>query len=52
MHVTKSNYFLIHIFKGNLLKTFYAAFFCTRQRLFGNLLPQNEPLDLKIDFCL
>ena len=51
-YVTMSNYFFIHIFEGKLVKTFNAAFFCTRQRLFGNLLPQNEPLDLKIEFCL
>ena len=52
MQVTTSNYFFIHIFEGKLVKTFYAAFFCTGQRLFGNLLPQNVPLDLKIEFCL
>ena len=52
MQVTTSNYFFIHIFEGKLVKTFYAAFFFTGQRLFGNLLLQNVLLDLKIEFCL
>ena len=50
MQVTTSNYFFIHVFEGKPVKTFYAVFFCTGQRLFGNLLPQNVPLDLKISF--
>ncbi len=51
MQITTSNNFLILIFEGKLIKTYYAAVFLYMS-LFGNLLPQNAPLVLKIQLSL
>ena len=61
MYKTKN----IHFHESNNIKLFFYSYifretrkdlfcspFCTRRRLFGNLLPQNAPLILKIEFGL